>query len=196
VLGREVEEEPEPGNKSLPEPAVEIRRQKVAECQSSTKAPGTTAMPSTNPAESKPKRKFFTVEEANNTLPLVRAIVGDVVRQYQSVQSLRQRLSSLRHDIRKPATDVYSEEIAHSQAEHEAEEARLAGLIDELSNLGIELKGPDGLCDFPSLRDGRVIYLCWRLGEPQVSHWHEVDAGFAGRQPLNPSPTKASLPTF
>jgi hypothetical protein len=153
-------------------------------------------MPSTNPAESKPKRKFFTVEEANNTLPLVRAIVSDVVRQYQSVQSLRQRLSSLRRDVRKTATDVYSEEIAHSQAEHEAEEVRLAALIDELSNLGIELKGPDGLCDFPSLRDGRVVYLCWRLGEPAVGHWHEIDAGFAGRQPLNSSPTKASLPTF
>jgi hypothetical protein len=150
-------------------------------------------MPSTNPAESKPKRKFFTVEEANNTLPLVRAIVSDVVRQYQSVQSLRQRLSSLRRDVRKTANDVYSEEIAHSQAEHEAEEVRLAALIDELSNLGIELKGPDGLCDFPSLRDGREVYLCWRHGEPAVTHWHEKNAGFAGRQPLDrPMPKPGS----
>ena len=153
---------------SPPEPLVEVRRTKVAESQSPTEAPGTTAMPSLNPAESKPKRKFFTVEEANNTLPLVRAIVRDVVQQYQSVQSLRERLSIMRRDVRKPANDVYSEEIAQSQAEHEAEEARLASLIDELSTLGVELKGPDGLCDFPSLHDGRVIYLCWRLGEPTV----------------------------
>lgn len=154
-------------------------------------------MPSTNPAEPKPKQKFFTVEEANNTLPLVRAIVSDIVRQYQAVQSLRERLSSLRRDKRRPTQDVYSEEIAHSQAEHEAEEARLVALIDELKSLGIEMKGPDsGLCDFPSLRDGRVVCLCWRLGEPQVMHWHEVDAGFAGRQPLNPSPTKSPQHTF
>jgi hypothetical protein len=46
------------------------------------------------------------------------------------------------------------------------------------------LKGTDGLCDFYSVMDGREVFLCWRLGEPEVSYWHELDAGFAGRQPL------------
>lgn len=50
--------------------------------------------------------------------------------------------------------------------------------------LGVELKGFDGLCDFPSQRDGREVYLCWRLGEPEVHYWHELHTGFAGRQPL------------
>lgn len=152
-------------------------------------------MPSMNPAESKRKRKFFTAEEANNTLPLVRKIVSDIVSKYREVHDLRERLSSIRRDPKKPADDVYSEELAHSQAELATEEAKLAQLIDELVRLGIEPKGPDGLCDFPSLRDGRVVYLCWRLGEPSVSHWHELDAGFAGRQPLEPSPSKSPQPT-
>jgi hypothetical protein len=152
-------------------------------------------MPTMNPAEPKPKKKFFTVEEANNTLPLVRAIVTDIVRQTRGVQDLRARLSAIRRDPRRPAADVYSEELAHSEAELAAEESSLAELIDELGRLGIELKGPDGLCDFPSLRDGRVVYLCWRLGEPEVMHWHELDAGFGGRQPLE-RPAKSPLPTF
>jgi hypothetical protein len=50
--------------------------------------------------------------------------------------------------------------------------------------LGVEPKGGDGLVDFPALWDGRLVYLCWKLGEPEVLYWHEIDAGFAGRQPL------------
>ena len=56
--------------------------------------------------------------------------------------------------------------------------------IEELKRLGVEFKGPDGLCDFYSIMDGREVFLCWRLGEPEVSYWHDLDAGFAGRQPL------------
>jgi hypothetical protein len=55
----------------------------------------------------------------------------------------------------------------------------------ELDDLGVELKGiDDGLIDFPTTREGRVVYLCWRLGEDEIGWWHETDGGFAGRQPL------------
>ena len=57
--------------------------------------------------------------------------------------------------------------------------------MEELRDLGVEPKnGPEGLVDFPSLLDGRVVYLCWKLDETEVAHWHEIDGGFAGRQPL------------
>ena len=57
--------------------------------------------------------------------------------------------------------------------------------LDELDGLGVQLKDIDqGLVDFPSRRDGRVVYLCWRLGEETIAWWHDVDTGFAGRQPL------------
>ncbi len=140
-------------------------------------------MPPPNPVEAKPK--FFSVEEANRALPLVKAIVGDIVRQFQVVNELKQRLSSVHRDRKRPANDPYAEETAQSQAELDLEESTLANYIDELSRLGVELKGPDGLCDFPSLRDGREIYLCWRHGEEQVTHWHEKNAGYAGRQSLD-----------
>jgi hypothetical protein len=130
------------------------------------------------------KRKYFSVEEANKTLPLVKAIVTDIVRQFHTVNELKQRLSAVLSDHRRPSSDPYSEELAQSQAELDTEESKLEAYIDELKRLGVELKGPDGLCDFPSIMEGREIYLCWRLGEPQVLHWHELNAGVAGRQPL------------
>ena len=140
-------------------------------------------MPAPNPVEAKPKT--FSVEEANKALPLVKAIVGDIVGQFQVVNELKQRLSSVQKDRRRPSNDPYAEETAQSRAELEAEELKLTTFIEELTRLGVELKGPDGLCDFPSLRDGREVCLCWRLGEPAVAHWHEKNAGFAGRQPLD-----------
>jgi len=130
------------------------------------------------------KRKYFTVNEANKTLPLVRAIVTDIVRQFHTVNELSQRLSAVMHERRVSARDPYAEELAQSQAEMESEEAKLRSFRDELADLGVELKGPDGLCDFPSLMDGREVYLCWRLGEPEVMFWHEIHDGFPGRRPL------------
>ena len=130
------------------------------------------------------KRRYFTVDEANKSLPLVKAIVGDIVRQFHAVNELKQRLSAVVSERRRPSSDPYSEELAQSQAELEAEVAKLEVYIDELSRLGVELKGPDGLCDFYSILEGREVYLCWRLGEPEVTHWHELNAGVAGRQPL------------
>jgi hypothetical protein len=130
------------------------------------------------------KRKYFTVEEANKALPLVKRIVADIVHQYRVVEDLQQRLSMISKDRRRPSNDLYSEELAQSQAEFEAEESKLTNYVEELRRLGVELKGPDGLCDFFSVMDGREVFLCWRLGEPEVMYWHELDAGFAGRQLL------------
>jgi len=139
------------------------------------------------------KHRYFSVEEANRTLPLVNAIVTDIVRQFRVVDDLKQRLSAVLNERRRPTSDPYSEELAQTQAELETEEEKLATYIEELTKLGVELKGPDGLCDFYSMMDGREVYLCWRLGEPQVLHWHELDAGVAGRKPLSPPHPAARL---
>ena len=129
-------------------------------------------------------RRYFTVDEANKALPLIRMILGDIVRQYRVVEDLQQRLSGVSRERRRPSNDLYTEELAQSQAELESEESKLTSYIDELKRLGVEFKGPAGLCDFYSIMDGREVFLCWRLGEAEVSYWHDIDAGFAGRQPL------------
>lgn len=149
------------------------------------------------PASKKPepKRRFFTVDEANKSLTYVSVVVADIVKQIEKVNTLRQRLATITGSRKKPVGDVYTEELAQSQTEVEVEERKLSDFVDELTRAGVELKGPDGLCDFPSLRDGRPIYLCWRLGEPSVQHWHEIDAGFTGRQPLEAAPAQTGSRT-
>jgi hypothetical protein len=62
--------------------------------------------------------------------------------------------------------------------------AQVQNAIDELQALGIEVKAADGLVDFRSLRDGEVVYLCWKFPEAEIGHWHRLDAGFAGRKPI------------
>jgi hypothetical protein len=130
------------------------------------------------------KRKYFTVEEANKALPLVKMIVGDIVRQCRVVEELQERLSSVPQERRRPSKNPYSEELAQSQSELDAEESKLVAYLEELRGLGVEFKGPDGLCDFYSRMNGRDVFLCWRLGEPEVLYWHDLDAGFGGRQSL------------
>jgi len=131
------------------------------------------------------KRRYFSVEEANKALPLVRMILSDIVRQNRIVEDLQQRLSMVSRERRRPSSDLYTEELAQSQSELDSEEAKLRSYIEELRRLGVEFKGTDGLCDFYSIMNGREVFLCWRLGEPEVSYWHDLDAGYAGRQPLS-----------
>jgi len=146
----------------------------------------------TTPEPVETERRYFTVEEANKTLPLLRAIVADIVRQWKVVSELEQRLVPLlEHRSRSTVPDdreddPYLEELTCRRAELEQEQETFRRYLRELEALGVELKGAhNGLCDFPSLRDGREVYLCWKLGEPRVAHWHELHGGYAGRQPLD-----------
>jgi hypothetical protein len=134
----------------------------------------------------------FTVESANRTLPLVRRIVEDLVREYTRWQ---QRLK----ECEIAAAGVQSAQRAETaalQREVQTLAAGIEGLVEELASLGAEAKAPldAGLVDFPGEIDGRPVYLCWRLGEPTIQHWHEIDAGFAGRQPLHSLPASADSP--
>ncbi|HEY2249531.1 MAG TPA: DUF2203 domain-containing protein [Planctomycetaceae bacterium] len=136
----------------------------------------------------KEKKKYFTIDEANNALPLVRAIVGDIVAKYSEVSERKSRLDQIRESRStrdRGSRDLYGEELAQVEELLEKEIGKLQEFIDELEKLGIELKDISrGLIDFPSLMDGREVYLCWLLGEEEIGHWHEIDAGFAGRQSL------------
>jgi hypothetical protein len=137
-------------------------------------------------AAKKPAKKYFTVEQANATLPLVRAIVGDISRLAHDLRERQRRMARLRDPGREGALGRdYLEELEQMEADFEADRERLQGYVRELSALGVELKDYFlGLIDFLARRDGRDVYLCWRLGEGDVEHWHELDAGFAGRQKL------------
>jgi hypothetical protein len=135
-------------------------------------------------AEYRPAR-LFTIEQANAMLPLVRAITTDLATLAREVMERRHRVALLTAGRDPKPGDPYSEELAQIEAENEKDSERLQGYVQELQELGVEAKGAlEGLVDFPSEMDGRIVYLCWRLGESEVLHWHELDAGFRGRQPL------------
>jgi hypothetical protein len=129
--------------------------------------------------------KIFTVEQANAALPLVRAITADLVQLSKEVIERRERLALLMGGRTSEPHDLYSQELAQIHEELEKDSQQLQIYVDELRALGVEPKsGLDGLVDFPAKMDGRLVYLCWKLGEPEVLHWHELDAGFRGRQSL------------
>ncbi len=130
------------------------------------------------------KKKYFTVEEANRTLPLVRAIVKDIVPLAQDLQQRQERLARVHPEQRQGMTEPYQEEFQVVEQEFQRDAARLEEYVDELRKLGVEIKGWEGIVDFPGWMDDREVCLCWKLGEPEVAHWHEVDAGFAGRHKL------------
>jgi hypothetical protein len=125
------------------------------------------------------KRKWFTVKEANRSLPLVSRIVADVVTQHEHLEQLRKsRASLLAEGRRGPAQQIERQAIEVV--------ARLNNLIQELSNIGCDLRDLlGGLVDFPGRRKGKAILLCWKPGEEQVGYWHEPHAGFIGRRPID-----------
>jgi len=129
--------------------------------------------------------RTFTVDQANATLPLVRAITKDLVGLSRQLTERRLQLAELVGGRSLRPGDPYADELLESKRENEKELARVQGFVDELLELGVEPKHAlDGLIDFPSSLDGSPVYLCWKLGEPEVMYYHEWGAGYAGRKPL------------
>jgi hypothetical protein len=134
--------------------------------------------------EYKPAR-LFTIEQANAMLPLVKAICSDLATLARDVMERRHRLALLTAGRELKPGDPYSDELTQMEGDLERDAVRLQEYVAELRELGVEPKGAvEGLVDFPCELDGRVVYLCWKLGEPEVLYWHDLDTGFSGRQPL------------
>ena len=122
---------------------------------------------------SRPKRRF-TLAQANSTLPLVKRIVGDIVRTHGQVLQFQAELEKQN-----------GKEQASVQARLDEAVNHLEDYVDELSDVGCELKDYQiGLIDFVGKHQRRDVYLCWKLGEEQIGYWHEIEAGYAGRQPI------------
>ncbi len=128
--------------------------------------------------------QLFTVERANRTLPLVRRIVEDIVREHERWQDAIEKLDLLS----TTSTAVPDPHLVALEREVQVIARDIDTFQGELEALDIQLKDRRiGLVDFPSELDGRRVLLCWRLGEPSVQYWHDEDAGYAGRQPLSPT---------
>jgi hypothetical protein len=139
---------------------------------------------SSTPQRSSPSRppRRFTLEQANRALPLVKRIVADIVRTHGLASSHRDAVQRTNG----------AKQVAAVQKELDSAIDRLEELVEELNAIGVELKDYEtGLIDFVGRHDGRDVYLCWKLGEELITHWHELNAGFAGRKPVSTLREKA-----
>jgi hypothetical protein len=122
------------------------------------------------------KKRRFTLAEANRSLPLVKRVVADIVRSHENAVALQAKLED----------GVTGKERTKTQEELETLMDRLQGFVDELAEIGVELKDYSmGLVDFIGRHQARDVYLCWKLGEEQIAYWHELHTGFAGRKPVS-----------
>ena len=115
------------------------------------------------------------VKEVIARFALARAASGAVFAKLEHLEGQRSRANT--QELARPLRE--QREALGEQGE------RIRAIVRELLDLGIEIKHLDPvLLDFPALRDDRIVYLCWQEGEEQIAYWHDLDAGFVGRQPL------------
>ncbi len=125
-----------------------------------------------------PFPKLFTVEEANALLPMLQELLQDASRHRDT---LREKAPHLEPILEAAPTNGGGRE----GSEYGVEAYRLYRSIERIRELGVVLKDLDmGLLDFPHERDGRVVFLCWHPPEERIEYWHELEAGYRGRQPL------------
>lgn len=124
-----------------------------------------------------PAMRYFSVEEANRLVPLL-------TRTFERLRPWVERAQQLADTLGAPesARDVHLDTL---REERDALLERIRGELLQLQEMGLEIKGADGLVDFRAHRGDDPVFLCWRFGEPAVTHWHELQEGFAGRRPID-----------
>jgi len=121
---------------------------------------------------------FFSLSEANEALKIIRPLMDEV-------QAIREKILADQPEawpaIEKSAGNGGNKALSRMVQDFE----RLDALIHQILDTGVQVKDINsGLLDFSAMRDGREVYLCWKYGEDDIAFWHEVDAGFAGRQSI------------
>ncbi len=128
----------------------------------------------------------FTPAEANSALDEVRPVAERLV-------AVRARMRELERAQAEAVQRIAGNGVGHVATDLNDARGELVGLADaavacveRLEELGVVVKDVDaGLVDFPALREGEDVLLCWRVGEPSVAYWHSLDEGFAGRKPID-----------
>jgi hypothetical protein len=122
--------------------------------------------------------RLFSVNEANALIPRLKGL-------FARVQAERERMIDMRPELEKAQEGSSRDWGTPRGAEYIEILDALQQIMKDIEALGVLVKDIDiGLCDFPHNRDGRVVYLCWKLDEDEISWWHDLETGFAGRQPL------------
>ena len=129
--------------------------------------------------------RTFTPEEANDALAEVRPLAERMVAARQELAEAQRAQAELVAVIAGNGGGVDPGELARASKEVERLAGEIVAAVQQIQDLGAVVKDVDsGLVDFPAVHRGRDVLLCWRLGEDEVGHWHDLESGFAGRQEL------------
>ena len=130
--------------------------------------------------------RYFTPDEVEGLIPTLTALVGQLRDGHEEAQATRERMESEHKRLTMAGGGVLDRQRWRAdQAGFEAATARVQAAIEKIHGMGGVPKDLGmGLIDFPHLRDGRVVNLCWRLGETRIEYWHGMDEGFGARKPL------------
>ena len=131
--------------------------------------------------------KTFTVDEAQSLLPVLESLLKRAIEGKQSAEEAESGLSELARRINLSGGMKVDVSIAaKTRMEMESHLQRVRENIAEIDSIGVQVKDLEaGLLDFPCRIDDEVVLLCWRMGEPAIEHWHTVEAGLQGRQPVD-----------
>ena len=129
--------------------------------------------------------RHFTIEEAQALVSWLRETFEAMAPLLEQDGQLREQIEALLHRTQHNGGGNVDSQLAQARSASQETTSRIEQGIRGIQERGILVKNVEqGLVDFPSLRDAREVYLCWRTGETEVRFWHEVDSGFAGRQLL------------
>lgn len=130
--------------------------------------------------------RYFTLEEANETLDELRPLAERMVELRRELVEAQASRASLGAQVGTNGGDLTPSDFAEADERLEQAATELAACVERIQSAGVLVKDLDrGLLDFPAQRDGEEILLCWHLGEDEIRFWHGVDEGFAGRKPLD-----------
>ena len=129
--------------------------------------------------------RLFTPREANAMLPVLRPLLAALADQHAEREQMEELLIEVEQDSgRAPARDRIELEV-----QLDTNLAERKRLFEALARHGVEVKDPAiGLIDFYAQRGAELVYLCYKLGEPEVAYWHPLDDGYSGRKPLESEP--------
>ncbi len=125
------------------------------------------------------EERIFTISEANSLLPQLEELLLEVRKE-------RKLLAKVEAEIKKAGDHAKQDGGTAFGPRYIRAMEYITRNIEKIHEMGVLVKDLErGLCDFPYLLDGRVVYLCWKLGEPEIRWWHETHTGYSDRQPLN-----------
>lgn len=129
--------------------------------------------------------RLFTRAEANALLPELRRLLGQVSAARRRLLQTARELEALERKRDRSNALQLGRNLRETRERLGAAREALRAALDEIVDQGVQVKNVEpALLDFPAWHEGRIVLLCWRDGEPSVSYWHDLDAGFAGRRPL------------